>query len=125
MNTKYLAALGAGPPFLFTSQEMPYPELSDGLQIVNHAQAILDSIPLIQMVQPGARVTVTIETVLDFGMHYLLTALDRTRNAGFRFEAVATPAARACPYISYICAAKATVHSTGCDQRRTNHVCLC
>jgi hypothetical protein len=65
------------------------------------------------------------EAVLDFSIHYLLTVLDRGRNAGFRFEIVATSAARACLYISYIGATKAAVHSAGCDQRRANHVCLC
>jgi hypothetical protein len=44
------------------------------------------------MVQPDARVAFTIEAVLDFGIHYLFTVLDFAYDAGFRFEAVVTPA---------------------------------
>ena len=118
MNTNYLAALGTGPPFLFVSNEMPYTELPDVLEIVNHTHAILGSVPLIQMVQPGARKAFTTEAVLDSSFHYLLTVLDSARDAGFRFETVVTSAAGACLFISYICATEATVHSAGSDQCR-------
>ena len=115
MNTDHLAALGTGPLFLFVSHEMPYAEASDILQIFNHAHSILGSIPLIQMVQPGAGKAVATETILDFTAHYLLTVLDTARNAGLRFETVVTSTAGACLYLSYICATKAAVHSAGCD----------
>jgi hypothetical protein len=58
------------------------------LSIIAHA--ILVSIPLIQMVQPGAREAVTVKAVLAFSVHNLLTVLDSTCGAGFRFEAVVT-----------------------------------
>ncbi len=55
---------------------MPYAEFSDVLKIADHAHAILGSIPLIQMVQPGARKAVTTKAVLDLRVHYLLTVFD-------------------------------------------------
>ena len=125
MNADYLAALGAGPPFLFVSNEMPYPKFRNVLQIVNHAHAVLGSIPVIQMVQPGARKAATTEAVLNLGIHYLLAVLNRARDAGFRFETIVTSAAGAGLYISHICPTKATVHSAGGDQRRANQVCFC
>lgn len=65
MNTEYLTAFRADPPFFFGSYEMPYAEFSDVLEIADHAHAILGSISLIQMVQPDAREAVTREAVLS------------------------------------------------------------
>jgi hypothetical protein len=62
---------------------MPYPVLLDVLKIVNHAHAIFGSIALIQVIQPVARKTVTVEAVPDSTLHYLLTVLDAARDAGF------------------------------------------
>jgi hypothetical protein len=118
MNTNYLATLGTGPPFLFVSNEQPYAEFPDVLKIVNHAHAIFGSIPLIQMNQFITRKPVTTEAVLNSALHYLLTVLDSARDAGLRFENVATYAAWTCFSISYICQTEAAVHSTGSDQRR-------
>ena len=77
------------------------------------------------MLQPGARKAVTTEAVLDFSIHDLVTVLDMARQAGFRFVTIVTSAAGAHVYISYVCVAKATVHSARRDQRRANHFCLC
>jgi hypothetical protein len=95
--------------------EMPYAEFSNALEIVDHAHAILGSIPLIQTVQPNAREAVTTEAVLDFSVHYLLTVLDSTCDAGFRFLAIVTPATGAWFLISCECEAEATIHSAGSD----------
>jgi hypothetical protein len=76
---------------------------------------IFGSVSLIQMVQPDAREAVTIEAILDISVHYLLTVLDSTSNAGFRFDAVVTPATRAWLLISCVCDAEATIHSAGSD----------
>jgi len=83
VNTEYLTAFGAAPPFFFVSDEMLYAEISYALKIADHAHAILGSIPLIQMVQPDAREAVTTKAVLDFGVCHLLTVLDSACNAGF------------------------------------------
>ena len=115
MNTEYLTAFRAAPPFFFVSDEMPYAEFSNVLEIANHAHAILGSIPLIQMVQPDAREAVATEAVLDFSVHYLITVFNSTYDAGFRFEAVITSAAVAWFLISCICAAETAIHSTGSD----------
>ena len=90
MNTEELTAFRAAPPFFFVSDEMPYAEFSNALEVIDHAHAILGPIPLIQMVKPVAREAVTTKAVLDFGVHYLITVLDSTYDAGFRFEAVVT-----------------------------------
>ena len=90
MNTEYLTASRAAPPFFFASDEMPYAEFSNVIEIAYHAHAILGSVPLIQMVQPGAREAITTEAVLDFGVRHLLTVLDSACDANFRFEAVIT-----------------------------------
>ena len=115
MNTEYLTAFRAAPPFFFVSDEMPYAEFSNVLEIADHAHAILGSIPLIQMVQPDAREAVTTETILDSGVHYLLTVLDSTYYAGFRFVAVVTSATGAWFLIICVCAAEAAIHSAGSD----------
>jgi hypothetical protein len=124
VNTNYLAAPGAGPFSLFVSNEVPYAELAYVLEIVNHTHTILGSIALIQVFQPGARKAVTTEAVPDSTLHYLLTVLDSARDAGLRFDTVVAPATGACLLISCICAAEATVHSAGSDQRRANRICL-
>jgi hypothetical protein len=89
----------------FVSDEMPYAEFSDVLKITDHAHAVLGFIPLIQMVQPDTGEAVTTKAVLDFGGYYLLTVLDFTYDAGFRFDAVVTSATRAWFLISCECAA--------------------
>ena len=78
---------------------MPYAELPYVLEIVNHAHAILGSIPLVQMVQRGARKAITTEAVPDSTLRYLLTILDSACDAGFRFDTVVASAAGACLYI--------------------------
>ena len=115
MNAEYLTAFRASPPFFFVSDEMPYAEISYALKIANHAHAVLGSITLIQMVQPVAGEAVTTKAVLDFSVHYLLTVLDSTYDAGFRFEAVVTSATGAWFLISCECAAETAIHSAGSD----------
>ncbi|MGB5099238.1 MAG: hypothetical protein WBN94_01385 [Methanothrix sp.] len=125
MNAEHLAAFWANPPFFFVSDEMPYPEFSDVLKIVDHAHAVLGPIPLVQMVQPNTREAVTIEAVLDFGIRYLLTVFNSTNDAGFRFEAVVASATWAWFLISCECTAKKAIHSAGSDQLRGNYGYLC
>ncbi len=103
VNTEYLTAFRAAPPFFFASDEMPYAEFSDVLEIVDHAHAILGSVPLIQIVQPGAREAITTEAVLDFGVHHFLTVLDSACDTNFFFEAIVTSAAEAWFLISRVC----------------------
>jgi len=105
LNAEYLTAFGAFPLFFFGSYELPYAEFSNILEVFDHAHAVLGSIPLIQMVQPFAGEAVTTKTVLDFSVHHLLTVLDSTCYAGFRFEAVVTSTTRAWFLISRVCAA--------------------
>jgi hypothetical protein len=88
VNTEYLTAFWASPPFFFVSDKMPYAEFSNVIEIADHAHAILGPIPLIQMVQPDTRESVTTKAVLDVIIHYLLTVLDSTNDAGFRFETI-------------------------------------
>jgi len=115
VNTEYLTAFRASPPFFFVSDKMPYAEFSNALEVIDHAHAVPGSIPLIQTVQPVAREAVTAKAVLDFGVHDLLTILDSTYDAGFRFEAVVTPATGAWILISCECAAETAIHSAGSD----------
>jgi hypothetical protein len=62
---------------------MPYAEVLDVPEIVDHAHAILGSISLIQMDQSGARKPITPKTVFDSAANYLLAVLNMTRNTGF------------------------------------------
>jgi hypothetical protein len=94
---------------------MPYAEFSDVLEIIDHAHSILGSVPLIQIVQPGAREAVTTEAVLDFSLRHLLTVLDSACNANFRFEAVVASATGAWFLFSCVCDAEAAIHSAGSD----------
>jgi hypothetical protein len=115
VNTEHLTAFWAAPPFFFVSDEMPYAEFSDVLEIFNHAHAILGSVPFIQVVHPVARKAVTREAVLDYTVHYLLTVLDSAHDANFRFEAIVASATGAWLLISCICDAEAAIHSAGSD----------
>ena len=113
VNTEYLTAFRAAPPFFFASDEMPYAKFFNVLEIVDHAHAILGSVPLIQVVQPGARKAFTTEAVLDFRVHNLLTVFDSACFANFRFEAVVASAAGAWFPIPCVCNAEAAIHSAG------------
>ncbi len=103
---------------------MPYPEVSNVHEIINHAYSILGSIALIQMFQSGTRKAVTTEAVFDFGAYHLLTGLNRTHRPGLRFAAVVTSAARACLLIPSKGQAQTTVHSAGSNQQYGNGLCL-
>jgi hypothetical protein len=94
---------------------MPYAEFSNVLEIVDHAHAILGSIPLIQLVQPGTREAVTNEAVLDFSVRDLLTVSDSACDTGFRFEEVLASATGAWFIISCVCTAEAAIHTAGSD----------
>ena len=120
-----MAALRTGPPFLFVSNKMSYAEVFYVHEIVNHTHSILGSITLIQVIQPVARKPVTAEAVPDFTLPYLLTDLDSACDAGFCLDAVVASAPGACVLISGISDTEATVHSTGCNQRRWDRVCFC
>jgi hypothetical protein len=104
---------------------MSYAELLYVHEIVNHTHSVLGSITLIQVIQPVARKPVTAEAVPAFTLPYLLTVLDSACDAGFWFDAVVASATGACLLISCICATETTVHSTGSNQRRSDHICLC
>jgi hypothetical protein len=104
---------------------MSYASLANNFEIVNHTHAIPGSIPLIQVIQPGAREAVTTEAVLEVTLQDLLTVLDSACDAGFWFGAVVAPATGAWLFISCICAAETAVHSTWSNQRRSDRICLC
>jgi hypothetical protein len=104
---------------------MSYAELLYVHEIVYHAHSILGFITLIQVIQPVAREPVTLEAVPDFTLPHLTAVLDSACDAGFWLDAVVVAATGACLLISRICATETTVHSTGSDQRRSDHICLC
>jgi hypothetical protein len=121
MNTDCLTALGARPPFSFTSHKMSDAELPDVLQILHHTHAIPGSISFIQAIQRGARKIMAAEAVLNSGVYPLLAVPDAARSTGFRFEAVVTSASGAWLATSGICATKPAVHPAGSDERRAGH----
>ena len=125
VNTEYLATFRAAPPFFFVSDELPYAEFSDVLEIADHAHAIPGSISLIQMVQRGAREAVAAEAVPDLGVYDILAVFDSACDAGFRFEAVLPPATGAWFPVSSVCAAETAIHSAGSDQLQGNCSCRC
>jgi len=120
-----MTALGTSPPFLFVSNEMSYAELLYVHKIVDHTHSILGSIARIQVIQPVARKPVTPETVSDFTLPHLIAVLDSACDACFWFDVVVAAATRACFLISRKCATETAVHSTGSDQRCSDHIYLC
>ena len=124
MNTEYLGALGTGPLFFFVLNELSYADLLYVYEIVNHTHSILDSIALIQVIQPETGKAVTTEAIPGSTLHFFLTVLDSACRASLWFDTVVTSATGACLLISRICATEATVHSTGSDQRRENGICF-
>src|SRR5512147_2441827 len=122
MNAYQMAALGTGPPFLFVSNKMSYAEVLYVHEIINHTHSILGSITLIQVIQAVARKPVTTEAVPGFTLPYLLTVFDTACDSGFWFDAVVASATGACILISCICATETTVHATGSNQSRSDHI---
>jgi hypothetical protein len=104
---------------------MSYAELLYVHEIVNHTHAIVGSIALIQVIQPVAGKSVTVKAVPGFTLPQLLTGLDPACDAGFWFDAVVATASGACILISCMRDTQATVHSAGCNQRRSHRICLC
>jgi hypothetical protein len=95
VNRDHLAALGTGPSLFFMPDEIPYAELPDILEVVDHAHAVLGSIPLIQMLQPVAGEAVAAEAVLESGIRHFVTVPNAARDDGFRFNTAVAPAAGA------------------------------
>lgn len=81
MNTEHLAAFWAATLFFFGFYESSYAEFSNVLEIAYHAHAILGSISLIQMTQPGTREAVTAKAVIDFRVtifsQFLISSMQR------------------------------------------------
>jgi len=125
MHTEKLTALGTGPRCLFVFQEASDAELLYVYEIVDHAYTILGSIAPIQVIQPVARKAVATEAVPEVTLPNLLTVLDPAGDAGYCFGAVVAPTTGASGLLSSKCATEAAVHSTGSDQRRADHLCLC
>ena len=103
MNTDDIAALGAGPPFLFFPNEMSNSGRPYGVEIFNHTHPILTSITFIQVLQPGARKVFTTEAKLYVAFDDLLAVLDSARQAGFHFEPVVSPATGTMIFVSDVC----------------------
>ena len=120
MNANDIATSGASPPCLFIFNEIPYAEFSYIFEIVNHTHSVPGFIAIIQAIQHGTGKAVTTGAIRDSTLRYSLTVLDSARDAGFRFQRVVAPATGACLPISHIGAAKAAVHSTGCNQCCSN-----
>jgi hypothetical protein len=76
MNTEDLAALGTGPLFFLVPNELSYAALLNVYEIVNHIHSILDSIALIQVIQPDTGKAVTTEAIPGSPMYCFLTVLD-------------------------------------------------
>jgi hypothetical protein len=83
VNTEQLTAFRATPPFFLLSDEMPDAKIHDAFEIVDHAHAVVGSIPLVQMFQPGTGEAVTTGAVPDFGVRNPLTVFDSAFDAGF------------------------------------------
>ncbi len=103
VNAENLAAFRALPSFFFVFNETPYTEFFNVLEILDHAHAILGSVPVIQVFQPCTREAVATEAVLGFSFHYLFTVLDPAHDANFRFKAVIAKASGAWFIISCVC----------------------
>ncbi len=115
MDTDNPAALRTYPFPFFPADKMPYAELSNYIEILNHTHAILGFITDIQVAQCMAGETVTCEAVLEIASRSLCTFLDPTIDARFWLGTIRTSASRARVFISHVCPAKATVHSAGSD----------
>ena len=104
---------------------MSYAELLYTYEILDHAHSILGSITPIQVIQPVARKHVTAEAVPSFTLPNLIAGLDSAYDAGLWFVAVVAAATGTCVLISRMGNTETTVHPTGCDQPRLDHLCLC
>jgi hypothetical protein len=116
VNTKYRAALRTRPSFDLVSRELPDAELLYALEIVDHAHGVFGPVPVVQVVQCGARKAVTGMAMLVSPFFQFPAILDLARDAGFRLEAVVTATTRACVLFPAIGTTEAAVHSTGSDK---------
>ena len=115
VNTDYLAALWAGPPFLFVFDETSDAGFLYVPEIFNHTHAVLGSVALVQVFQAVARKAVTPEAVPRFASRYPIAGLDSAYHSGLGFCTVVTPAARARILLSHISPAKMAVHAARRD----------
>ena len=124
MNTNYLTAFGAGPPFLFVSNELSYANLPYTHEIVNHTHAVFCSVPRVEAVQPVAGVFPAIEAILQISGLEHFALFYPALCPGFRLPMVIAPATRARVLFPDIGATEATVHTAGGDQRRSDRIFL-
>jgi hypothetical protein len=84
MNTYYLAAFDAFPFFAFPFDEIAHAELSDGLQVGDHAHPVFRGVAFVQVLEMGAGKLITSKTVFKFARRLYVTSLETAR----RFDIV-------------------------------------
>jgi hypothetical protein len=84
MNTNHFTALGTNPFLFFIMDKMSDPKFIYHIEIVDHTHAIPGSVPLIQLLQPGAGIAITaFRTILGFTASDMITVSYFTRRATF------------------------------------------
>jgi hypothetical protein len=124
VNADELSALRASPSRFFVFHEMPYAELPDVHEVVDHAHAVLCSVPLVQMLQPRARKAAATAAVLESGVRHFVAVLDTARDDGFRFDTAFASASGASIFFPYIRVTETAVHPARGDQLRGKRLCL-
>lgn len=83
-NTNHCTTFGTDPFNFFIPNELSDPDFIYHFEIVNHAHSVLGPVSPIQLLQPGARETVTAtRAILDFTFDDLFAVSDFTRSAVF------------------------------------------
>jgi hypothetical protein len=79
VHADYLAALWAGPLFLFVSDELSYAGCLYALEILDHAHAVFGSVSLIELFEPGAGKLFAADAELRLAACYPVTVLNSAR----------------------------------------------
>ena len=114
--------LRTGPPFLFVSDELPYAELPDVLQVADHAHAVFWSVPLVQMLQPDARELSQPEQYLIPAFVISLQFLIRHETQDLALSLL-SPRQPGHAFLSLVYALQRRIDSVGSDQDRGNRAC--
>lgn len=120
VNTDQFAAFGTRPLFFFFLHKAPDADLTDSVQVLNRAHPVLRPVAFVHVRDAFAGKVVAVEAIFEAVCQKLFTSLDFADDAGFRFEAIVSPAARTSVFVPHIRIAEAAVHSARGNQVRAN-----
>jgi len=110
MDADDTAALAAAPPFVLFLDKGVETMLADELEVIEHAHAVLRSVPFVQVLQPLAGIRPAFVTEAGKARLDLLTVLDDASDARGRLVGVVPAAAGARTLVPEVGEADSAIH---------------